>query len=158
MLLQLLLNNPPQPFKFYKVLSSPLPGGDESAMRIIFITTTSASPSFSLSERERERCCISKPNFITTTSSLSLYPAFTELLINISISKKRGLCLDGLLFGRRSGEGPCSAFSQLLIAICIFEKRGLCLASLPFGGRFRGGSSTAQTPPSHLHLHSIHCQ
>jgi hypothetical protein len=56
------------------------------------------------------QCCITNPNFITTISAISLYSTFSETPINIGVVEKRGLCLDGLLFWRRSGGGPLISF------------------------------------------------
>ncbi len=53
--------------------------------------------------KEKGRSSITKPNFITTTSALYLYSAFSKYPIIISISEKRGLCVGGLLLWRRPG-------------------------------------------------------
>ena len=51
----------------------------------------------SSSPKERRRCCITTPNFITTTSTLFLHSAFSESLKTIRNSEKQGLCVGGLL-------------------------------------------------------------
>ena len=58
----------------------------------------------SSSPKERRRHSISLLNFITSTSTLYLYSSFSKSPIIIMLSVKRRLCLDGLIFWRRSVE------------------------------------------------------
>ena len=52
---------------------------------------TSSLLSLLPSPKEKGRCCIAKPSFITTTSALYLYSALSESLIIIGVFEKRGL-------------------------------------------------------------------
>jgi hypothetical protein len=67
------------------------------------------------SPKERERFCITFIIFITTTSALVLYSSFSESFYFIKLFEKRGLCLDGLLFWRRSGGGPLLIIFEELV-------------------------------------------
>jgi hypothetical protein len=98
----------------YALMASSLGGGREEEVLYIFtqfhnyhinfisLLNIFEDSDFILGRRKARAACCSSPS---ERLGEALYSSFSESFYFISISEKRGLCVDGLLFWRRSGGG-----------------------------------------------------
>ena len=104
------------------LLSSPVASHSSGFCSLLSKPHLLTRPHLSFSSpKEKRRCCITTPNFITTTSTLYLYSTLSMIPVFIGFFEKRGLCVASLPYRRRfrGAALPYSGFALSKLSVDI---------------------------------------